>query len=82
MDGSTTGVGVSRGSAFFDGKSRKPSFGAVRGWSVTASRSTSALVEQELDLDLALVAGELAEAPREGGRVEGGRFLGIVLAGA
>ena len=34
-------------------------------------------VEQELDLDLALVAGELAEAPREGGRVEGGRSAGV-----
>jgi len=45
-DGSSTDAGVSRGSAFFDGNSRKPSFGAVRGWSVTASRCTSALVRK------------------------------------
>ena len=34
-------------------------------------------VEQELDLDLALVTGELTEAPREGGRIEGGRSAGV-----
>jgi hypothetical protein len=34
-------------------------------------------VEEELDLDRALVPGELAEAPRESGRVARGRNAGV-----